>query len=1298
MKKILLVLILYTACNLNCIAAKPYSYVPITVKNGLASNTVYSICRDYKGLLWMATEKGLCCGNGDKIEDIVLDKNALRTKPRFVVESVDSTIWVGSSEHLFFLKRGNSNFVQISLKKKHGRLLNVCKNDSLLCFGCSKGVFIYDGINKNIRFVTYPNKQTLYAPCGICFSIDSNIIIASNKGVQKFEFHIGKISILVKKKQFKKYHPSRIISLPNKEYIIATHHKGVFLYSRDGKLSQIDFKSCAVSRYPMVLDMVKRDRSVWIATDGDGVLIYNYNNKCISCLKHIQGNNQSLISNSIQDLFVDKYKNIFAGSVKSGLSCINESTLSSYKEVLEGGRFGLSNGSVISVCEDSKYHHIWIGTDGGGLNVYLPDKDEFIHVSEFKNEKIMSLCEFKPGKLIVRLYRKGSKVFDIDKMRFDNDTLYPWLNTSIDDLSLSIFYSKGYNHRVWKLGKGIEIIEPNGTVTTLSRRNGWKGQLSLFMTEIIPINDSLYLGIGLKGAHYIDFRQKRVSPISRSFKLETNNSFIAASIVVQDGKIWISSNYGLLYYENNTINRYDIKGVDWETICSIADGGDNILWIGTTSALYQLDLRSETVRYFGESEGASCYEYSRRGTCSSMNGNVYMGANNGLVVIKNRLFSNYMRKVDAFPFINHITVNGEKVDTYDNEKTIAVQLPWDNERIEISISVDESSFFRQRKFKYFIDGYSEKVVVFDAGNLILGNLPPGEYLLNVWCDLPDGGWKKMALSLLMIIERPWWKHWIFGVTIFGVICIALIGVLCWSKERTKLKYELDLEKRRKADITEMVQQKDLFLTKMSSELRTPLTLIYGPIRQLLRRNEVTQSQVVEQLRRVDYQATKMKKMLDNVLEFKRINSQYKSLSFSTVNFHDWFKEVLDQFQDSMMTKDISLRIDLPKDKFVELDVDNFEMVLSGLIQNVVACAPVGSVIIVIGTIIDQIISIQIKDNGRGITQGHIENLSKFFSQGDNTIFDHGVRLSYAKRLIGLMNGTIHELKSGDNGAAFEVVVPCEERTDNVLFDDEDYEGRSLEKRCETSISSILLLENDSCMIEFIQNAIGYCSNLIIVSSEDEVWDILSNQSIEIIIADANCLCQNGNDFCCQIKSDANLFHIPVLILSGDVDSMSKILAFQSGVDLYLTKPFEEEEFVVMVRSLLRKCSYTKNVVNVYDLNEERFQNMTSDDVFHERIIKTIQDNLQNPYLDATFIQSKLEMSRSSLYVKFKAVIGEGIGEYIRNQRIKQASQLLKNTNLSVKQISLQVGFDNQRYFSTVFKDHTGHTPSRYRQI
>ncbi|QZT37558.1 helix-turn-helix domain-containing protein [Halosquirtibacter xylanolyticus] len=1283
---------------LNCVANSTYNYVPITVKDGLPSNKVTSLLRDYKGLLWIGTDNGLCCYNGDQINYVRLkeldDIFPKLSSVKFVSESRDSTLWVGLKKHLLFLNKGDNSFKVISLTNQHGVLKSFCVNDSLICFGCTNGVFVYNkSVNRKPRFVPFPNKQVLHSMYGMSFTQSSNIVIASRKGVQQLDFKRKSIRSLIGQKKFKRYVPNRIVSLPNNEYLISTRSKGLFQLHNDGRLLPIECSSFTTSHYPLVLDMTRSKKKVWIATDGDGILVYDLYSKKLSSLKHTPGNSQSLVSNSIQDLFVDRYDNLFVGSVKSGISVVNKSNLVSYKEVVNGDNAGLSNSAILAVIEDSRYRNIWIGTDGGGLNVFNPTENKFIHVPELKDEKIGSICELKPGKLLVRMYRKSSRVFDIKEMKFDNNNLYPWLRKMRGNPTSTIVYIRDNKQRVWKLGRGVDVLDKNGHVSSLSRANGWKGRVDVRLYNVMRVNDYLYLGVGFGGAYHINFKNKRISPVLKNIALYKGKSINISRVIKQGERFWMSSNYGLLFYENNTLSRFDINGVDWESIRSVEKGDNNTLWVGTSTVLYHVDLKTKNVRYCGASEGASCYSYSLRGTCCSRDGNIYMGAGNGLVIIKKQDHSWCKERANATPFVNRIVVDGVKFKSFDSN---LVELPWDNKSVKLSFSVNERSFFRRRRFMYSIDGYTDDKIPFDQTNLMLGHLPPGKYILSIWCDLPDGSWRESALKIKLNVNKPWWNHWLFILILGCSVCFVVTIIIRRNKEKNRLLMELDLEKKRKEDVTKMIKQKDAFLTNVSHELRTPLTLIYGPIRRMLREVEVTPVNFVEHLKKMDYQATKMKNMVDNVIEFQRLDSKGEVLSFSTLHIHFWLECLLDQFEDLIKTKNLSFHVDFPENKKIELDFDKLEVVISNLIVNAIKYSPERDTIDLAVLFKDQKIYFYVKDNGPGIDPNHLVHIFKPFYQGENSQSGYGVGLSYAKRLIGLMNGTISVLNTSPIGAKFEVAVPyveVEEEKDCVVVsknqDAEDVLGSSI----------ILLVEEDRNMIEYIQNILGNTYKLIIVSNGNEGWHHIVNNYVDLVITDIEMSLMNDSDLCLKIKSNSRYSHIPVLILSAKVDYQSKVLGFENGADLYLSKPFDGREIKAMVQSLLRNRNYMKKDLGIVNETSESLDYNKSNDVeFQEKITMIIQNNLHNPYLDASFIQSELKMSRSSLYVKFKSVTGKGVSEFIRNQRITQASSLLRYTDQTVREISSKVGFENQRYFSTVFKEQVGCTPSKYRLL
>ena len=193
---------------------------------------------------------------------------------------------------------------------------------------------------------------------------------------------------------------------------------------------------------------------------------------------------------------------------------------------------------------------------------------------------------------------------------------------------------------------------------------------------------------------------------------------------------------------------------------------------------------------------------------------------------------------------------------------------------------------------------------------------------------------------------------------------------------------------------------------------------------------------------------------------------------------------------------------------------------------------------------------------------------------------------------------------------------------------------------------------------------------------------------------------DGFTLCSKIKSDVNISHIPVILLTALGDQNNTSLGYKLGADAYLPKPFEIEFLLTIAKNILKNREHIKwrYKTNTTNISPEELTFSNADEEFLLKLNKLINDNLSNPKLNVKFLTEQLNISRTPLYVKVKAITDIGVGDYINKIKIEKAIYLLTQTELSMIEISEKLGFSTQGYFSTTFKQATGYSPSKYKEI
>lgn len=415
----------------------------------------------------------------------------------------------------------------------------------------------------------------------------------------------------------------------------------------------------------------------------------------------------------------------------------------------------------------------------------------------------------------------------------------------------------------------------------------------------------------------------------------------------------------------------------------------------------------------------------------------------------------------------------------------------------------------------------------------------------------------------------------------------------------------------------------------------------------------------------------------------------------------------------MKLKNVRIRYQLdPQVNTVSFDKDKCEIILSNLLINALKHSPQDAEITITSELLSEKNSVRISiiDRGNGLKQVNTQKLFTRFYQGTGEQSGTGIGLSYSRILVELHGGSIGARDNQEAGATFFFELPLRQQSEeivcqpkaylNELMNDDSKEQLPEKNTFDTSPYSILVVDDNPDLTDFLKKSLGeYFKRVVIASDGVEALQLTRNHAPDIIVSDVMMPRMNGYELCKNIKEDITISHIPIILLTARDDKQSQLSGYKNGADAYLTKPFEIEMLMEIIRNRLKnRESIKKRYLNtglVPAPEESTFSQ--ADETFLLKLNKIIQEHLDSSNLDVTFICKEIGMSRASLYNKLKALTDMGANDYINKFRMEKAITLITSTDMSFTEIAEKVGFTTSRYFSTAFKQYTGETPTQYKE-
>lgn len=1275
-----------------------YYFRQISLEQGLSQSRVQCIYRDHLGVIWIGTKWGLNSYDQSELKSYFHDREQPNSLPdnfiRFITEDRLGDLYVSTNKGIAIYNKAENQFQPLKYNGKPFNAWSYLQIGDNFLFGGEETLYQYNLRDKSITTI-FPDIDGDKLKCiNRIFQWSPDVLITSSKkdGLWMYD--------LIKKKMYRcpfvKEREINTIFVDSQNRLwVSFYGKGIACYSKEGKrLFSLSTKNSGLNN-DIIFDFLEKDNQLWIATDGGGINILDFQTMKFSHLKHISDDEQSLPNNSIYRLYKDQMDNIWIGSIHGGLFAIKKVFIKTYKDVPLNNPNGISERTVVSIFED-KDTLLWIGTDGGGINSFDQKTNTFHHYPTTYGEKVTSITNFSENELLLSCFNKG--VFTFNK-RTAQMQPFPIINDSISKREFSsgdLVNLYATKDNIYILGAKVYIYNKHTRQTSILYAPQIDIQRQIAMQAIYSDDTHLYL-MGTNNLFKLNFKTNELSSL---VNMKEGDDFTSACRD-DKGNFWIGSNFGLLFYNKQTGKTEKIHTNLFNSVSSLAYDKKGKVWIGAQNMFFAYIINEKRFVILDESDGVPSNELIFTPIPALRTPNLYMGGTMGLV----RINTDIIFESNSSPILKLLEVKLNGKSTLKQVNNNCISIPWNHSSFNIKVIADEKNSFRKHLFRYVITGKDKMVIESYLQTLELGTLASGEYTISVSCDTSNGEWSQPTEILTIIVSPPWWKStWFIILCIFFAFLVA--GMVFFSlirKKENRLKREMREHEKK------IYEEKIRFLINISHELRTPLTLIYASLKRILNK-EVKQDELPEYLQGAFKQANQMKDIINIVLDTRKMEVGQEVLHISSHPLHKWIQEVAETFQTASKAKEIEITYDFDDSiQSIAYDDTKCKVVLSNLIMNALKYSPNQTRIVIKTIRTNESIQVHVQDQGIGLDNVDIKKLFTRFYQGKHNEGGSGIGLSYAKMLIDLHGGRMGAFNNKDRGATFFYEIPANLQEQEVSCPQHSYLNELLsspeeEEKIESGAFSLqgyslLIVEDKQDLREFLKNALKDKFKKIYQAENGLVaLEVIKQQQPDIIVSDVMMPQMNGYQLCKEIKENLNISHIPVILLTARADSESQMLGYKLGADAYLPKPFEMEMLLSVIQNQMRNREYIKSRYrgNQFILSPQEATFSNADEQFMIKLNEMIDQNLSQPDLDVKFLTAQMAMSRTSLYNKIKELTGMGANDYINRRRIDKAIILLTQSDMSITEISEQVGFTYQRYFSTLFKEMKGMTPSQFR--
>ena len=1249
-------------------------YDPVTNKR---NNNISSLFEDRKKHLWVGTDKGVF------IFDPVFEKftfmndttqNGLRMRDWVsdIQEDSDGNIWIVLPNQGLFKYRDNAPLEHFPFgnaklpDQGNPQCLCIDKSGRLWVGTNGKGVYLYN--KENNKFIQY---------------------LGNNAGETLSGENIYKMC---------DYGDELIIGI----------HEGKLRKLNKRKNTVVDVNAPEV-HYKIIRDVACFDDELWVGTQSGVYVINELKNK----VSHIYNDPMCLYSlsdNQIGRIYRDRENGIWIGTNLGGVNYLPQRGIEFVRHVPLTTPYTISSKRVRELVEDED-GNIWVGTEDAGVNIYDPRTGAFKKIGrdigpKHVYEKTLSLLADK-NNIWVGFFKNGLDIVDRKNFSIRH---YSGEQLKLNEASIYAL-CEDRNGKIW-IGNGWGVYVGDKETMNFSRLP----QFGLnYIFDIIEDSDGyIWVATMGNGVYKYDPRTKKTKHFVHREGDDTSLSSNSVSNVTEtsSGQIWFSTDRGGICRYNEADDSFttfsEKQGLPDDTAYKILEDKNRNLWFGTNRGLVKFNPETGQCEVFTTDNGLPGNQFNYKSALVSSSGIFYFGSSEGLIS-----FDPYqIHKNSCIPsvFITKLLIGNKEVSLRSKNSPLKKSILYTD---EITLNYNQANVgFEFATLSYVTPSanmYAYKmenidddwIYTRDSHNVSYANMPPGSYVFRVKGANNDGLWNESGAMIKITVLPPWWRSPI-SYLVYGFLAVFIFYLwFRWYKCKNEVKaaekqqlFESEKEK-------ELYSSKIEFFTHIAHEIRTPVTLINGPLESMLEMN-ITDPEIKKNLQIMSRNTSELLTLINQLLDFRKMDSNQMQMNFVTLNVSDVLKDEYSRFETMALSENRHMEISLPEtDVYMSADRGSFVKILNNLFSNAIRYSDDRIIIRLEPGETD--FKIVFLNDGQLIPPELRQTIFDPFYQmkkNANAFSSTGIGLSLARSLSELHHGSLsYEEQDGMNG--FVLKFPAVQNTgkidvlsldEELLSEDSDVDDEKL------STKVILVVEDNVELLNFMVDKLKQQFAVEQAQNGVEAMKILEEKNIGLVISDIIMPEMDGFELCRNIKSNIELCHIPVVLLTAKNDLDSKIEGLKMGADVYIEKPFSFQYLLAQLTSLFdnrkreKEAFMRKPFVPVSSMGMSK-----ADEELMNKLVSIIEDNITDPNFGVERLSEIVFMSRSSLHRKIKVISGNSPADFIRLIRLKKATELIIEGRHRIGEICFLVGINSPSYFIKLFQKQFGMTPKEFEK-
>ena len=1267
----------------------------------LSSSLINCIVQDKYGYIWVGTEYGLSKFDGYRFTNYLHNEEDTTSITDNIISDLlvdkKGNLWIGCAKGLMRYNYETNNFSRLQFpdgrKPRIYSMVESHRGDILLG---TAGYGLYsvkdNGIEKtaNNRFTIRWERAYAERDSDVFFTHiyeDKHHYLWQSSHLLTFTRFIEKQG-KVQRKDFKSPYGAPVAFIQHRpQAMLIVCMYGIIYYDyRTGRIADAGYDLGTFKNHVTINNATfDHDGNLYISTSEHGALIIKKGSNKVEQLEN-SNSNFNLSTAFVNDIIEDKDNNLWIGCYKKGLYLLNQR-----QQAFSSWSFSAQNyiiGSSVSSIAPGENGETWCTVQNSGVFCFDASGKIIAHPTS-----PAGTCIIYKDRRGAYWISNGSALYSYnphtgayqEKLTFTSAGIYCMTDDNQGNLYISV-YSKGLY---------IYNVE-SGKVTVLNmRQRGNKGFLCNDWVRSMAFDHTGHLWIGTSnGVSCLNTKTLSFKDFGWNIILKDRQA--NGICEGKNGNMIIGTEEGLYLFDrknNKTLALPHAEVLKGKQVCSIIKDHQGDLWISTTMGIWQYDQKNRQFIGHINGNGLTTREYVLGSSMHTASDLIAFGTSDGITTFSpERVRAKKMELGDVH--LTNFIIDGKPINCLTDEFTI----PYEENSFTLEFSLLNYRNTDNISFQYRINEGKWNSTNEGSNAVSFNKLKPGSYTLEVRA-MSNGNFSKKSTIIHIKVCDPWyastWAFLLYFLTAAGIILYIIY------------RYE----RHRKEDLEETKMQ---FLINATHDIRSPLTLIMGPLNKL--KTRITDAESKQDIDTIDRNAQRLLLLVNQILDERKIDKDQMHLHCQKTNLKEFLRGIVSLYNFNAQERSITLSLKedetLNEEGNLQVWIDriNFDKVISNLLSNAMKyTSDGGNITIIIGKNEKSAI-IKVEDTGIGLKEEKTDRLFDRFYQGNNNSDIHiegtGIGLNLCRALVKMHGGTIraYNRTDGIKGSCFEVNIPLGKehlKPEEILQEDGTKTAESTGKRTQANRNfNILIVDDDAEIAHYIKTELSDWYRFEHACNGKEGLKMLLTGKYDLVISDVMMPEMDGVTMLKKIKSNSNVSDIPVILLTSKSEVENRLEGLRKGADAFLAKPFNMEELHILIDNLVdnvRRIRGKYSGAQGLKAKIEQIQVKGNNDALIERVMKYMNEHLADPDLNVEKLTEDVGISRAQLHRKLKEIAGVSAGEFIRNLRLEQAARLIEEGQINITQVAYSVGFNNQTHFSTVFKKHYGMSPSEYAE-